>query len=181
MSLKIYQILPNSQWVPLFLRSAFFGVNLLILSWKLYLLIATFQILLKFIKWSSLQKSVSKFTPKQFYEIDPLSESHKTIWSKITHTFCKLECSINMCFICCIAKKRDSLHNRKNNFTPKMFYEIDPWTEFSTLRCGKTCISHAIARIPKKSTSNRQFCPNNLQVPCYFNGTFNKGKTLNWR
>ncbi len=24
-----------------------------------------------FIKWSSLQKSVSKFIPKQFYEIDP--------------------------------------------------------------------------------------------------------------
>ncbi len=24
-----------------------------------------------FIKWSSLHKSVSKFTPKKFYEIDP--------------------------------------------------------------------------------------------------------------
>jgi hypothetical protein len=29
------------------------------------------QILLMFIKWSNLQKSVSKFTPKLLYEIDP--------------------------------------------------------------------------------------------------------------
>ncbi len=26
-----------------------------------------------FMQWSSLQKSVSKFTPKRFYEIDPLA------------------------------------------------------------------------------------------------------------
>ncbi len=29
-----------------------------------------------FIKWSSLHKSVSKFTPKKFYEIDPRFAEH---------------------------------------------------------------------------------------------------------
>ena len=29
-------------------------------------------------KWSSLQKSVSKFTPKKFYEIDPRGQCYKT-------------------------------------------------------------------------------------------------------
>ncbi len=37
---------------------------------KLDLFIAMQQILLMVIKWSNLQKSLSKFTPKKFYEID---------------------------------------------------------------------------------------------------------------
>jgi hypothetical protein len=48
-----------------------FAVNLLTLFCKLDLFIKMPQILLMFIKWSSLHKSVSKFTPKMFYEIDP--------------------------------------------------------------------------------------------------------------
>jgi hypothetical protein len=29
--------------------------------------------------------------PKKFYEIDPFSQSHKTFWCKLTHSFCKLD------------------------------------------------------------------------------------------
>jgi len=47
------------------------GVNLLTLFCKLDLFTPMQQILFKFKKWSSLQNSGSKFTPKQFYEIDP--------------------------------------------------------------------------------------------------------------
>jgi hypothetical protein len=32
-----------------------------------------------FIKWSTLQKSVSKFTPKEFYEIDPGANTTKIL------------------------------------------------------------------------------------------------------
>ncbi len=35
-----------------------------------------------FIKWSSLQKSVSKFTLKQFYEIDPWGQCYKTFYGR---------------------------------------------------------------------------------------------------
>ncbi len=36
------------------------------------------QILLLFIKWYSSHKSVSKFTPKMFYDIDPWCNIHNT-------------------------------------------------------------------------------------------------------
>ena len=45
------------------------------------------QILLILVKWSNLQKGVSKFTPKLFYEIDPMSISCAIPMSK--HTFSK--------------------------------------------------------------------------------------------
>ncbi len=32
-----------------------------------------------FIKWSSLEKGVSKFTPKKFYEIDPWTIKHTKV------------------------------------------------------------------------------------------------------
>jgi hypothetical protein len=55
------------------------GVNLIKLFWckfthffrKLEHFMAMQQILLMLIKWSSLQKRVSKFTPKLFFEIGP--------------------------------------------------------------------------------------------------------------
>jgi hypothetical protein len=47
------------------------GVNLLTLSCKLDHFIATEKVVLMVIKWSSLQKSVSKSTLKWFDEIDP--------------------------------------------------------------------------------------------------------------
>jgi hypothetical protein len=40
------------------------------------------SILLMFIKWSSLQKSVSKFTLKEFYEIDRWSMYRKTYYGR---------------------------------------------------------------------------------------------------
>ncbi len=49
----------------------------------------------------------------------------KVFWSKITHTFCKLDHFINISNICCIGMKRSSLQNRLRKFTPKKFYEID--------------------------------------------------------
>ncbi len=45
---------------------------------KLNIFKAMQQTKISYIKWSSLQKSVSKFTPKQFYEIDPSIQSYKT-------------------------------------------------------------------------------------------------------
>ncbi len=48
-----------------------FGENLNTLFRKLDRFTVMQQILLMFIKWSSLQKSLSKFMPKYFYEIDP--------------------------------------------------------------------------------------------------------------
>jgi hypothetical protein len=57
------------------------AVNLLTLFCKLDLFIPMLQIWLVFIKWSSLQKSVSNFTPKYFYEIDPWFQCSKTfLW-----------------------------------------------------------------------------------------------------
>ena len=53
------------------------GINLLTLFCKLDLFIPMQKMLLVFIKWSSLQKSVSSFTPKYFYEIDPWLSSHR--------------------------------------------------------------------------------------------------------
>ncbi len=55
------------------------GDNLIKLFWhkftqvifKLDLIIVIPQISLMFIKWSGEQKSLSKFAPKQIYEIDP--------------------------------------------------------------------------------------------------------------
>jgi hypothetical protein len=38
-------------------------------------------------KRSSLQKIESKFTPKNFYEIDPWSQTHETFLCKFTHSF----------------------------------------------------------------------------------------------
>jgi hypothetical protein len=35
-----------------------------------------------FIKWSSLNKSVSKFTPKKFHEIDPWGKYYKTFYGR---------------------------------------------------------------------------------------------------
>ncbi len=58
----------------------FFVVNLLTLYGKLDLFIAMQQILLMLIKRSSLQKRVSKFTPKKFYEIDPRSYREKQVF-----------------------------------------------------------------------------------------------------
>jgi hypothetical protein len=48
-----------------------FWLNFTYSFWKLDLFIEMQQIYLIFIKWYSLQKRVSKFTPKKFYEIDP--------------------------------------------------------------------------------------------------------------
>jgi hypothetical protein len=47
------------------------GLNLLTLFCKLDLFIVMKQILLVFIKWSSLQESLSKFTPKCFLRLTP--------------------------------------------------------------------------------------------------------------
>jgi hypothetical protein len=57
----------------------FFGVNLLALYCKLHLLTAMQQILLMLVKWSSLHKSVSKFTQKKFYEVDPRCKQCKKV------------------------------------------------------------------------------------------------------
>ncbi len=47
-----------------------FSVNLLTL-FKSFIFSQDRKIMNALIKWSSLQKSVIKFTPKKFYEIDP--------------------------------------------------------------------------------------------------------------
>jgi hypothetical protein len=57
----------------------FFGVNILTLFRNLEHFMAMQQIILMFMKWSSLQKSVSIFTPKLFYEIDPWPRLMATI------------------------------------------------------------------------------------------------------
>ncbi len=49
----------------------FFDANLLTVFCKLDLFIAMEQILLMFIKWPSLQKGVSKFSPKSFIRLTP--------------------------------------------------------------------------------------------------------------
>ncbi len=54
-----------------FARVDFIFLSLLALCVKLDIFIVIQQILLMFFKWSSLQKSVSKFMPKEFYEIKP--------------------------------------------------------------------------------------------------------------
>ncbi len=67
------------------------GADLIKLFWckfaysfcTLYLFIPMQQILLLFIKRSSLQKSVSKFTPKKFYEIDTCGEPLTSIIFKL--------------------------------------------------------------------------------------------------
>jgi hypothetical protein len=41
--------------------------------------------------------------------------------------FCKLDHFINVRNICFIGMKRSSLQYRISKFTPKKFYEIDPW------------------------------------------------------
>ncbi len=51
----------------------------------------------------------------------------KLLWSKITHTFYKLDHFINIINMGCVAMKRSSLQNRVSIFMPKWFYEIDPW------------------------------------------------------
>ncbi len=55
---EMYCTIPGVSMINLF------GVNLLTLYCKLDISVAMHQIELIFIKWSSLQKSVSKFTPK---------------------------------------------------------------------------------------------------------------------
>ena len=60
------------------------GVDLIKLKINLLTLFESFifsqdrKIMIVLIKWSSLQKSESKFTPKKFYEIDPRVQCHKT-------------------------------------------------------------------------------------------------------
>jgi len=62
------------------------GVDLIKLFWynfnqsfcKLDLFIAMQQIMFMLINWSRLQKSVSKFMTKLFYEIDPRARCYKT-------------------------------------------------------------------------------------------------------
>ncbi len=56
--------------IPWWIWWKYFGVNLLTLFCKLDHFIAMQHILPILIKWSSLQKSVNKLTPKKFYEID---------------------------------------------------------------------------------------------------------------
>jgi hypothetical protein len=99
----------------------FYGVNLLTLFCKLYLFIAMLKILLVFIKWSSLQKIVSKFTLIQLYEItlrtQPKSQqicsfyklqsrpvrlvqvSYKLVRCPMSQL--SLECNLNFCEISC--------------------------------------------------------------------------------
>ncbi len=69
------------------MKSANTGVNLIKLFWCKFA--HTFQkaisfqsrkIMVTLLKWSSLQKGVSKFTPKKFYEIDPWDLYHKTYY-----------------------------------------------------------------------------------------------------
>ncbi len=49
------------------------------------------KIMATLMQWSSLQKSVSKFMPKKFYEIGSWSQSLKKFWCKFTNSFCKLD------------------------------------------------------------------------------------------
>jgi hypothetical protein len=63
-----------------------FGVNLLTLYCRLDLFIEMQQILLMYIKWSSLHKIVIKFTPKRFYEINLWGLYHKTYYSRNLRT-----------------------------------------------------------------------------------------------
>jgi hypothetical protein len=62
------------------------GVNLIKLFWALiyslffesYTFSKHRKRMVTLMQWSSFQKSVIKFTPKKFYEIDPGSQSHNT-------------------------------------------------------------------------------------------------------
>jgi hypothetical protein len=56
------------------------------------------------IKWSSLQKSVSIFTPKKFYEINPRSRS-QTFFGGIYSLFFKVDYFTNIIFSLCALKR----------------------------------------------------------------------------
>jgi len=63
-----------------------FWLETYILFCKLNIFKAMQQAKISYIKRPSLQKSVSKFTPKQFYEIYPRFQSYKTFLRKLNHT-----------------------------------------------------------------------------------------------
>jgi hypothetical protein len=50
-----------------------FGINFVTL-FESYIFSQHRKIMVTLMQWSSFQKSVSKFTPKKFYEIDPWPE-----------------------------------------------------------------------------------------------------------
>jgi len=50
----------------------------------------------------------------------------KVFWSKITHTFCKRDRSINISNICSIGMKRSRLQNRVSIFMLKSFMRSTP-------------------------------------------------------
>jgi hypothetical protein len=79
------------------------------------------------IKHPSLQKSVSKFMPKTFYEINPWSWSYKILTINFLTLFCKLNLSIAMKQKLLIFMKWPSLLKIVSKFVPKTFYEINPW------------------------------------------------------
>jgi hypothetical protein len=53
----------------------------------------------------------------------------KLFWSNLLTLLYKLDHFINISNIYCIFMKRSSLQNRVSKFTPKKFYEIDPWSQ----------------------------------------------------
>ncbi len=56
-----------------------------------------------------------------------LSKGRSFFWRKFTNSFCKLELFIKMPQILLMFIKWSSLHKSVSKFTPKKFYEIDPW------------------------------------------------------
>jgi hypothetical protein len=77
-----------------------------------------------FIKLSSLQKIVSKFTLKKFYEIDPRSQFHKTFWGVNLLTLFETIKKIRRFFHSEPCK--DVVYKKVSKFTPKSFMRSAP-------------------------------------------------------
>jgi len=80
-----------------------FGINVPPLFCKLHLFIAIQQLLLMFIKWSSLQKERVNLSQNSFMTTNPGVNLIKLFGHNFTHTFCKLNhcTNVTIIFLCC--------------------------------------------------------------------------------
>ncbi len=68
--------------------------------------------------------------------LDGVVSTQPLFQSKFTHIFLKLDHFINISNIYGFFMKRSSLQTRVSKFTPKKFYEFDPWLlEFLSTAC----------------------------------------------
>ncbi len=110
------------------------GANLIKLFWQKFTHVfckldccTNVAIFFSVMKKFSFQKSINRFRPIKFYEIDSTGvDLIKHFWINLLALFCKLVHFIAMQQNCLFIKWPSLLKSR-SKFTPKKFYEIDPY------------------------------------------------------